>query len=169
MTKLFAVHGGSSIFTVVKANVEEEAFNIFAENQIEDEIFREHIDQYTVNAGLFGKFYQDEEGYLFEEMSDQHPLRIRNMSEDERDNYINHHIELNVREFWHDAPQYANEYLMQLKAYELDWENHIPVFSKEFYMDTIKRVIKSGTWYEDFGILEIEMHDTNYLRIYEQR
>lgn len=52
MKKLYAVHGGENIYSIVKADFKEEAFDVFASHQMEDEIFKEHISEFVVNNSL---------------------------------------------------------------------------------------------------------------------
>lgn len=44
MPKLFGIAAGSDVFAVVKAETKNEAFDLFAESQINDETFREEVD-----------------------------------------------------------------------------------------------------------------------------
>jgi len=168
MTKIYAVHGGSSIFTLVKASNEEDALTVFASNQLKDEILVETINEFSVNAGLFSEFYGDEHGSFFDDMTGELPSHVNDMEDVERENYIDMHVEENVREYWEDAPHFANEYLRELKRYQeaTDWNAHVPEFSEEFYIDTIKRIITSPNWYDDFEIIEVDLTNTDYQLIF---
>jgi hypothetical protein len=168
MTKLYAVHGGESIFTVVKADSEKEAFDIFAENQIDDESLVEQITEFITNASILEDFYRDEEGHFLEEITGDYPERLAAMDDEDRVRYINGWIEKNVKEFWNDQPQFAEDYLNELyKSRESD-EYYTGQFSKAFMIDTIKRIINGGKWYNDFEIVEIDLSDSNYQLVYEE-
>lgn len=60
MPKLFGIAAGSDVFAVVKAETKNEAFDLFAESQINDETFREEVDNFAVNASLLEHFYLDD-------------------------------------------------------------------------------------------------------------
>ncbi|MGJ9383890.1 hypothetical protein [Salipaludibacillus sp. CF4.18] len=166
MSNLYGVHGGSSIYALVKAKSEQEAFNIFAKSQIDDETLREEIDSFIVNASLLEKFYRDEHGHFHDDYTGEYPERIQRMKEEDRENYVENHIEKNVRKFWESTPEHAETYIKELKK---SWEegNYHPSFSEYFYVETIKLIINEGNWYEDFAIVKIDMLEHDYQIIYK--
>lgn len=166
MGNLYGVHGGPSIFAVVKANSEEEAIHIFAKNQINDELLKEEIDSFIVNSSLLEKFYKDENGHFFDDFTGDYDKRLLSMESDEREEYIQQHIERNVREFWKATPEHAETYLKELNKYLEQGGEGSSSFSEEFYVETIKLIIDGGNWYEDFGVIKIEMSQKEFQVIY---
>lgn len=167
MTKLYAVYRGENTFAVVKAESEEEAFNIYAEHQVNDEIFREYITQFFANDSLLAKFYKDDDGYFFDYFTGDYQQRLKVMSYEDRNTYINLWIEKNVKAYWHDQPQFAHEYIRELRK-SIETEDHyVGHFSDEFMIDTIKRIIKDVSEYEAFGIAEINLATSDYQLIFE--
>ncbi|MGX7595607.1 hypothetical protein ACWNS2_10180 [Planococcus plakortidis] len=168
MENLYGVHAGSSTFVIVKANSEQEALDVFAKSQINDELLREEIDSFIVNSSLLEKFYKDEHGHFLEDFTGDYNQRLLNMNDVDRENYIQFHIEKNVREFWKDTPEHAESYLKAIKEYtEINAET-LPSFSEEFYIETIKLIIRDGKWFGDFGIVKIELSEKDYQVIYEE-
>lgn len=165
MTKLYAVHGGPSIFALVRAKTKDEAFHIFVENQIEDEGFKDEINGLTINGSLLDKFYRDDNGYFMNNFG-EYPEKLSKMSKEDREKYVDFHIEKNVKSFWGDFPQHAEAYLKELKAINEGKDIEEPSFSKDFYIQTIKLIIADGEWYDDFAIVEVEIPETNYQIIY---
>lgn len=161
MNELYAVHGGESIFSIVKANSKEEAFNIFARNQIEDENLNKFITELGFDGGLYESFYKDDRGYLM-----CNPKRLEQFNEQEKENYIDSWVEKNVNQFWSDEPEFAKEYLKELnKAYRSTCF-YQPTFSQDFWVATIKRIILHENWYEDFDIVKIDLAASDYQLIY---
>ncbi|ASK64103.1 hypothetical protein CFK37_19055 [Virgibacillus phasianinus] len=167
MSKLYAIHGGESIFAIVKADSKEKAFDVFASNQVGDEIIREHISEFVVNSGLLEDFYKDDKGSFFDDFTGEYPKRIKQLDKQEQKNYVDSWIEGNINQFWNDKPQFAAEYLKELNNSLNSSDNYKAEFSHEFWLDTIKRVIQKGDWYEDFDIVKIELEDDNYQLIYD--
>ncbi|MFJ8458886.1 hypothetical protein ACIQ57_07110 [Lysinibacillus xylanilyticus] len=166
MDNFYAIHGGASIYSVVKANSEEEAFNVFARNQINDKHLREEIGSFTVNASLLEKFYKDEDGSFFDDYTGEYPKILKNMSEEERENHVVHHIEKNINEFWKATPHFAEEYFNELQKQWGSEEIITPSFSKEFYIETIKLIIKDGNWFDNFAIVKIDLDEKDYQNIF---
>jgi len=156
MKKTFVVYAGPNICIAVNAESEEQAFERFAETQIMDETFRDHVETFIVNASLLEEFYSDENGFLLKENGDfkAHLLKIED--EEECFNYIYSCVEKNVRNFWSDAPQYAEEYLREYRNNN-NVDYYEVSFSREFYIDTFKRVVDLGDWYDDLVIKEIDL------------
>lgn len=170
MTNLYAVHGVESTFTIIKANSKEEAFNIFANNQIEDENLQDFITSFAVNDGLLEHFYRDDQGSFFENYMNGGPERLQQLNDQERNTYIYSWIERNANQFWNDKPKLATEYLNELykanqKALNSN-EFYVPDFTDDFWINTIKIVIQKINWYEDFDIIEINLTDRDYQQIY---
>lgn len=167
MNNLYAVHGGGSIYAVVKAESTEKAFDIFAKNQIEDETLSEKITEFITNSSLLEDFSKDGGGSFHDDYTGEYPERLESMSDEEKERYVTGWIEKNVREFWSDQPQFAEEYIRELnKSYESD-DFYTGKFSEEFMIDTIKRIICLGNWYDDFGIVEIDLGENDYQIIYD--
>lgn len=169
MESLFAVHGDSSIFAVVKANSEEEALDIFARNSISDEVLIEYIKSFAVNDGLFEGFFGDEQGYFYKEGLLEYVDRILALSEEDRAAYVNFHIKKNIENFWYNAPQFAEEYYLELQKYWNSEDGHEPDLSEEFYVDTIKKILNNGSWYKEFRIIRIDLSFNNYQLIFEDK
>jgi hypothetical protein len=166
MDNLFAVHGGPSIYALVKAKTEQEALNIFAGSQMDNDIIREEIDSFIVNASLLGKFYKDEYGSFHDDYTGDYPDRIQEMDEDDRERYVQFHIERNARDFWKNTPEHAEIYLQELKKSYEGEEFYTASFSEDFYIETIKLIIESGNWYEDFAIKKVDLSENEYQIIY---
>ena len=164
MSNLYAVHGGSSFYALVKAETEDEVFTIFAKSQINDETLLEEIDSFIVDGSLLEKFYHDEHEHFFDDFTGEYPERIKKMNEEDRERYVEYHIEKNVREFW-DTPEYAEMYLQELKK-SWNGENNNPAFSDDFYVETIKLIIEEGNWYEDFVIKKVDIVENECQIIY---
>lgn len=166
MTKLYAIHGRPSIFVLVRAKTKNEAFDIFAKTQIEDDSFREEIDSFTINDSLLYKFYRDDSGYFMNDFGD-YPERLLKMDKEDRKKYINSHIEKNIKIFWREFPQHAEAFLKELKANSENEDIKEPSFSEDFYVQTIKLIIADGNWYDSFDIVEVEIPEANYQIIYQ--
>lgn len=166
MTKLYAIHGGPSIFALVKAKTKDEAFDIFAKNQIENVSFREEIDSLAIDGSLLAEFYRDDSGYFMSDFGG-YPERLLKMNEEDREKYVDFHIEKNVKNFWREFPQHAEAYLKELKAISENEDVEEPSFSEDFYIQTIKLIIADGEWYDDFDIVEVEIPEANYQIIYQ--
>ncbi len=166
MPKLFAIAAGSDVFAVVKAETKNEAFDLFAESQINDETFREEVDNFAVNASLLEHFYLDDKGSFFDSYTGSYRKDLLSLHENDRENYVNRCIEENAKRFWDDAPQFAEEYLSELFR-EDETECVERAFSNEFYIDTFKRIVKQGRWYDDFEICEINLSEEPLKIIYK--
>lgn len=167
MEKLYVVHDDGSIVVVLKAKSKERAFDIFVKNQIEDELLSEEITTFIVNGSLLENFYKDDKGSFHDDYTGLYPERLQVMSDEERENYVEGWIEKNVRGFWSDQPQFAEEYLRELhKSYESE-DSYIGKFSEEFMIDTIKRIIRTDKWYNDFDIVEVDLEGKEYQIIYD--
>ncbi|KAA6446978.1 hypothetical protein [Bacillus swezeyi] len=166
MTRLFAVHGGPSIYAIVKAETNDEAFDVFAKSQINDQIFREHVDYFSVNANLLEDFYLDEEGSFFDSETGSLRKDLLNLNENDCVDYINRCIEENARRFWNDAPQIAEEYLSELFKERETNRIEPALFSEDFYVDTFKRIVKDGQWYDEFEIVEVDLSEDGSQIIY---
>lgn len=167
LTNLYAVHAAPSIFSVIEAESEEVAFDIFATNQIENEFFNEYISEFTINAGLLEKFYKDDEGSFFDSHTGDLPDRIKKLDQVQQNNHIHSWIKKNVNQFWSDKPQFADEYLKELDKNSRSNEPYTSSFSKGFWISTIKKIIQTGTWYDNFEIVKIDLTKNNYQLIYE--
>ncbi|WP_294751131.1 hypothetical protein [uncultured Exiguobacterium sp.] len=166
MTKLYAIHGGSSIFALVRAKTRDEAFDVFAKNQIINNSFREEIDSLSINGSLLDKFYRDDSGYFISDFGG-YPERLLKMDEEDREKYIDFHIEKNIKKFWGEFPQHAEAYLKELKAISKNEDIGEPSFSEDFYVQTIKLIIADGEWYDSFDIVEVEIPETKFQVIYQ--
>lgn len=167
MENLYGVYGADSIYAVVKAESKEKAFDIFAKNQINNKIFLETITEFITNSSLLENFYRDDKGSFHDDFINDYPERIKNIDPEKREIYVSSWIEKNIRAYWIDQPQFAEEYLRELhKSYESD-DFYTGQFSEEFIIDTIKRLINTGDWYNDFRIVEIDFSKDNYQLIYE--
>lgn len=166
MPKLFGIAAGSDVFAVVKAETKNEAFDLFAESQINDETFREEVDTFVVNASLLEHFYLDDKGSFIDSYTGSYRKDLLSLHENDRENYVNRCIEENAKRFWDDAPQFAEEYLSELfKEDEINCDERN--FSNEFYIDTFKRIVKQGRWYDDFEICEINLSEEPLKIIYK--
>lgn len=136
MESLFAIHGDSSIFAVVKANSEEEAFDIFARNSLNDEVLIEYINSFIVNDGLIEDFFRDEQGYFYKEDEPEYEDRILAMTAEEQERYVEINIKKNIDNFWSNTPQFAEEYHRELQRYWNSEDDIEPEFSESFYVET---------------------------------
>lgn len=165
LNNLYAIHGGESLFSVIKANSKEDAFDVFASNQIADKVMHEYISEFKVDDSLLEKFYQDNDGHFWD-MQGNLPERIRKLDKDQQQPYINSWIEKNVNDFWSDKPHFAAEYLKEFyKSYNSNGF-YSGKFSDDFWVDTIKKIIQQDNWYEDFKIVKIDLTNDNYQLIY---
>lgn len=168
MDNLFAVYGDSSIFTIIKAETEEEALDIFVRNNLDDDILIEYIVSFAVNDGLLENFYRDEQGYLLNKNGFEYADRILALPEEEQERYIEFHIKKNAKKFWYNAPQFAEEFYRELTK---NWESedgYAPNFSEEFYVDTIKRIITNELWYKELKFIPIDLKERNYQLIFQE-
>jgi hypothetical protein len=162
--KTFVVYAGPDTVVAIKAETKEQAFDLFAKDRINDVNLNEEINNFIVNASLFERFYGDEEGSFFDDYSGDYPERILQIDEEKRQEYVESNIEKNIRGFWADKPPFAEEYLREYRrAHEVERDNetiiYTPNFSEEFYIDTIKRIINDGNWYDDFEIVELNFDE----------
>jgi len=168
MDNLFAIHGDSSIFAVVKAKSEEEAYDIFVRNSLGDEVLIEYINSFAVNDGLMEDFCCDEQGYFYKEDDFEYVDRILAMTEEEQEEYIEFNIKKNIDNFWSNTPQFAEEYYRELqKAWESEYE-HEPNFTEDFYVETIKKIFNNGSWFNEFRIIRIDLNTKDYQLIFEE-
>ncbi len=169
--KTFIVYAGPETVIAVKANNKDQAYNLFAESRIDDEFLSEEINNFIINGSLLSKFYCDEKGSFFDDYTGEYPSRILKMPKDKREEYVEHHIQKNIQNYWSDRPEFAEEYLREYKkAHEDEYleEMYTPSFSKEFYIDTIKRIINTGNWYDGFEIAELDLVDKELQVIYDK-
>jgi hypothetical protein len=164
--KLFAIHGDDSIFAVVRAETKEEAFDIFANNRKDSEWFREYVDNLSFHTSFLEVFYGDEIEH-FIDTSGNYRKDLLEMSGKERDAYIKEHFEENVREFWSDAPQFADKYFREFYISRQEGWDETVQFTDEFYVDTFKRLVKNHKWYDKFDIIEIDVTDRDIQIIVE--
>ncbi len=130
MYYLYFIHEETSICALVKAKSEEEAWWIFAKNQMGNEMVKDFIDSFH-DEGLFGDFYRDDIGAFLDLYTGELSERINKMSESYRRLYVSNHIKNNTREFWMYMPQHAEAYIREV---EKGWhiEEYQPSFSEEF-------------------------------------
>lgn len=166
MNNLYVIHGKESIISIVKANTKEEAFDIFARNQIEDENLNYFITSFAPNDGLLEWFYQDDTGQFMDGYGNGGPYWLQQLNEQEKEDYIDSWIKKNVNQFWNDEPQFAYEYLQELNKGYHSSDVYRPKFSHGFLVNTIKKVIQQGNWYEAFDIIKIDLADYDYQLIY---
>lgn len=166
MKNLYAVHGGESIFTIVKAKSNAEAFDIFASNQVEDANLNDFITSFAVNDGLLEQFYRDNQGSFLDNYMNGGPERLQKLNEQERETYIDSWIEKNINQFWNDEPQFATEYFDEFNKSKQSNDFYKPKFSHDFWVNTIKKVIQQRDWYEAFDIVKIDLTDHDYQLIY---
>lgn len=160
MEKLYAVHDGEEYFAIVKGDSKEGAFESFVESKIEDRYIQEHITEFIVNSSLLEEFYRDEEGSFFDNFTGDVVDRLSHMNDEEQLEYINSCIEKNVREFWDDKHEFAEEYLRELKKSQESTEPYSGDFSIEFIIDTAKRLILNTDWM-NINIVELDLSDKN--------
>lgn len=167
MTELYAVYAAGSAFSVIKASSKEEAFDIFAENQVKESNIVDFITEFASNEGLFERFYRDDEGHFIKDYFEGSSKRLQELSGQEREDYIDAWVEINVFQFWSDKPQFATEYLKERTKGYRSPDFYIPEFSHEFWIDTVKRVIQLDDWYDAFEIVKIDLINDNYQLICE--
>lgn len=163
---MYAVYGASNVFSVIKASSRDEAFDIFASNQIKSEILNEYISGFIINDGFFESFYRDDTGYLMDNITGELPERVLQLNEDQQDSYVDSWIEKNINHFWEEEPQFATEYLNELNKARESNDFYKPTFSHDFWVSTIKKIIQRGNWYDAFDIVKINLADHNYQQIY---
>ncbi len=169
--KTFVVYAGPETVIAIKANSKDQAYNLFAESRIDDVFLSEEINTFIINGSLLSKFYCDEKGSFFDDYTGEYPNRILAMPKDKREEYVENHIQKNIRSFWSDKPEFAEEYLKEYKkAHQEEYqeEMYTPSFSKDFYIDTIKRIINTEKWYDGFEIVEIDLADKDLQVIYDK-
>jgi len=165
---LYVVYALEGTISVVKAKSKEEAFDIFAMNQIGDENFNIFIKSSSINGGLLEEFYHDDQGYLFDTGQNKYPERLQQLNEQEKKDYVDAWIERNAKEFWEDEPQFALEYLQELDKAKQSNAPYTIEFSDAFLVFTLKKIIQQGDWYEGFDIVKIDLTDKNYQIIYKK-
>lgn len=168
MEKLYVVYALESSITVVKANSKEEALDVFADTQVNNEILEEIISRFSLSDGLYQDFFRDEKGCLYDYGVDDLAKRVKDM-EDE-DEYIQSCIEKNVKDYWKNEPHFATEYLKELAkahAHVPSDEFYNPAFSDGLKANALKKFIKEEEWYEHFDIVEINLKEKNHQLIYQ--
>ena len=108
------VHGASS-FTIIEADSEGEAKDIYeSEIGIKDSIFRENVYQRVMNMSLSERFFQDEDGFLWDERTGE--VRLP-------EEQVKRIFEENVRNFFSNDPEFAGYYLQFWRDDEkLSWK-----------------------------------------------
>ncbi|QST02633.1 hypothetical protein IMZ31_18975 (plasmid) [Pontibacillus sp. ALD_SL1] len=154
MKTLYAVIVPDHNITIVRAQSEEEAFDLYARENINDPFFLEEVESMAVNASLMEKFFHDEKGSMFDDYKVV-PDRLSQFSEEERQRYEDSWIRKNIRAFWSDRPRFAEEYIEEWEKSKRD-ENYTPLYTTEFLVDTYKRLAKMDNFYEDFKIVPID-------------
>lgn len=162
MTELYAIYAAGSAFSVVKASSKKEAFDIFASNQIRESDITNFVTEFASNEGLFEHFYKDDIGHFTEGYGNGGPKWLQEFNEQEKEAHIDSWVEKNVELFWSDQPQFANEYLKERNRGYQSPEFYTPEFSAEFWIDTVKRVIKLDDWYDAFEIVKVNLESSNY-------
>jgi hypothetical protein len=66
MKNLYGIFGDDTLFAFVRAKDELEAFNIFAEEQINDNFMNEYFSYFTVSDSLYADFFRDDLGSLWD-------------------------------------------------------------------------------------------------------
>ncbi|WP_200411898.1 hypothetical protein [Virgibacillus salexigens] len=57
MGNLYAIHGGESVFAIVKASSKKNAFDVYASNQMEDDKhIWEYISEFKINDCLLEEY-----------------------------------------------------------------------------------------------------------------
>jgi hypothetical protein len=154
--KLYSIYGDNSIFAVVRAETKEEAFDIFANNRKDNEWFREYVDNMSYHESLLETFFGDKIEHFIDN-SGKYRKDLLEMCETERNAYIKRIFEGNVREFWSVSTHFADEYLREYyRSRQSDWDKVVQ-FSKEFYVDTFKRLVRYHKWYDNFDIVENDL------------
>jgi len=168
MSKFFAVHGGESIYAVVKAHSKEEAFTEFARGQMDDDRMMDEINSFSATESLLEQFFHDENGHFFQSTTGELELSpsVLAIEEHRRNDYIDSHVAKNAYDFWEDKFEYAEMYLQELENSHMKGLDYEPSFSEEFYIDTIKRIIQRTKWFPEFKIIEIDLENKNYQLIY---
>ncbi|QST02634.1 hypothetical protein IMZ31_18980 (plasmid) [Pontibacillus sp. ALD_SL1] len=147
MVKLYAVVTNGDNWEVVQADSQEEAFDSYVREHIDDPDFKNDIQSMGLNATLMKRFYWEV------------PDGWRGMEgEEDRNIYENKWMIHNINQFWHDAPRYAEEYIGEWQKTLRD-PHYAPSFSTEFLTDTLKRLIRSGECLEHFKILKVDEGD----------
>lgn len=167
LNHLYIVYALEGAISVIKSKSKEEAFDIFAVNQIDNKNYNIFIKSLSINDGLLEEFYQDDQGYLFDIEQNKYPERLQQLNEQEKEDYIDVWIERNAKEFWKDEPQFALEYLQELDKAKQSNTSYTIEFSDEFLVFTLKKIIQQGDWYEGFDIVKIDLTDKNYQVIYK--
>ncbi|MDM5333989.1 hypothetical protein QUF56_12200 [Ureibacillus composti] len=161
MDKLYVIYANRRIL-VIKAKDEQEVFDKYVRSLIDtnDELF-EKVNDFTVNWGLLEDFFEDEKGHLLNDYGEYRKDLLKKYPDEKAlSKYVDSQIRKNVSDYWSDAPECAEEYLRELnKAWNSESEEFTPAFSEDFYVDTFKRIISSGSWYDDFGIKEIDVSE----------
>ncbi|MFQ3542838.1 hypothetical protein Q7A53_02045 [Halobacillus rhizosphaerae] len=158
MKKTFIIQEPLFLTATVRATTKEEAFDVFARHYSHDEKFRKLVNSFSPEKGLLGLFACDEHGSFFNEDEDQliitYHARFNSMSEVQKEKYMNEKIESNIREFWDDKPQLADEYIAEWRKISgngHDSYNSCGKFSDAFYADVVKRT----KWFEEVSIHEL--------------
>ncbi|WP_078427492.1 hypothetical protein [Alkalihalobacterium alkalinitrilicum] len=155
MEKTFAAHDNEGFFVIVKASSKGEAFEHIIKLKTKDEILIDHITEFIVNGSLLENFYMDEKGYFLDDDTGEFVERLNHMSEQDLEEYIDNCIETNVRTFWEDKQEFAEEYLDELKKSK-GYETYVGNFSDDFMFDAVRRVLINTNWMNDIEIVEVD-------------
>ncbi|MCU9612734.1 hypothetical protein OEV98_04035 [Caldibacillus lycopersici] len=161
MDKLFLVRIDETISAVVRANSKDEAFDIVSEYFYTSKDFyfiKDDIDEYTTKFYpgdcLFKNFlFDDDYGNILH--FDNYSF-LKSELKEGTEKYIWEIISNNVRLYFSEKPELADEYLRELKkTYETgDYLN----LSKELKLFVLKRQFAKGSY---FRIHEVDLSDTN--------
>lgn len=166
MEKLYVARDDESITVILKAESKEEAFDIFAKTRLKDNRLLEEITEFSTDS-LLGFFEKDDKGSFYDGYTGGYPERLNIMSDEEKEIYVDDWIEKNIKKFWADQPQFAEEYLRELhKSYESEG-CYVAEFSEEFMIDAIKKIICTGKWYDNFEIVEVDLEGKEYQVLYD--
>ncbi|MFP5109691.1 hypothetical protein ACSU6B_23475 [Neobacillus sp. C211] len=174
MDKLFSVVFAGDYGAIVKSKDDDldSILTIVAKNMFEtDNDVVNEINSFSVNMSLMEKFFRDEHGHFYDSFGDYKP-HIKAMEADEAHDYMDNHVEKNVRLFFGDqlAEEFMREYKKSIehnKKYNGEdvWEDYKPQLSEEFYIEAIKLIIKSESYFGEIFVEEIDLKNCDIQQI----
>lgn len=134
--------------SVVFANDLKEAYELavheFAEKEYISDSFREHVNEKAINFGVNEDFLRINDEYVFS--GDNPPFAEHvyelypNKTEEELNEIINVHYRANVRKFFADKPEYAEQFI------DYNFGDYKPLFNEDFYLEMCKKLVAESNW-----------------------
>ncbi|MFQ3542840.1 hypothetical protein Q7A53_02055 [Halobacillus rhizosphaerae] len=157
MKKQFLLLDVDKPLAIVTATSEKKAVHNYAVENINLDSFRKYIHSTDYNYGLLNLFYYDKNGKYLRKLSDNITVAPEEFDIKDIDilTSILDNVTENIKVFWEDKPKLAKEYLNKLERSQFENLPLSKIFTDEFYIETFKKLISRGIWFQDFSVIEI--------------